>query len=51
MAGRKPIFASLVIDVVTLIRDRFYKIALEPASPAKRRAKRIKKQKPRKGKK
>lgn len=39
MAGRRPIFASLISDVLSFTRDFFYKILLEPESHAKRRAK------------
>lgn len=42
MPGRKPIFASLFVDIMTVLRDGLYKIFLEPASPGKRRAKRMK---------
>ncbi len=43
MPGRKPIFATLVMDFIDFTRDFFYKLMLEPESHAKRRAKRMKK--------
>ncbi len=43
MPGRKPIFANLIRDIIAFVRDTLYKSLLEPASPAQRRAKRIKK--------
>ncbi|WP_421873659.1 hypothetical protein [Marinoscillum sp.] len=45
MPGHKPIFASLVVDLYTFLRDSLYKALLEPASASKRRAKRMKKNK------
>lgn len=43
MPGRRPIFVTLVGDIVSFLRDVLFKAILEPASPAKRRAKRMKK--------
>ena len=43
MPGRKPIFATLVVDVYTFTRDAMFKLFLEPASHEDRRAKEEKK--------
>jgi len=45
MPGHKPIFASLIIDFYTFLRDGLYKAILEPGSASKRRAKRMKNKK------
>ena len=42
MPGHKPIFASLVVNLYTFLRDSLYKAVLEPSAPSKRRAKRMK---------
>ena len=42
MPGHKPIFASLVVNIITFLRDSLYKVFLEPSAPSKRRAKRMK---------
>lgn len=43
MAGRRPIFATLVTNVFVGTRDFFFKVMLEPASHDKRREKEEKK--------
>ncbi|MFY0607235.1 MAG: hypothetical protein JXR10_10990 [Cyclobacteriaceae bacterium] len=39
MPGRRPIFATLMFDLSTLLRDGLYKALLEPASHADRKKK------------
>lgn len=51
MAGRKPIFATLVTDIYYGTRDLLFKVTLEPASHANQRAKENKKQEKQEGKK
>lgn len=43
MPGRRPIFASLVSNLIWGTRDFLFKATLEPASPEKRKAKEAKK--------
>ncbi len=43
MPGRRPIFAGLVWDVRTLLRDGLYKAILEPESQEEKKAKKAKK--------
>ena len=43
MPGHKPIFVTLVTDLITFTRDTLFKVLLEPASHEKRRAKEEKK--------
>ena len=44
MAGRRPIFATLVSDLYYGTRDLLFRITLEPASHANQRAKEAKKE-------
>ncbi|MFT4834735.1 MAG: hypothetical protein ACI83W_000913 [Marinoscillum sp.] len=43
MPGRRPIFAGLVWDVRTLLRDGLYKAILEPESQEEKKAREHKK--------
>ncbi len=43
MAGRRPIFVSLITTLFWGTRDFLFKVTLEPASHEKRRAKEAKK--------
>ena len=45
MAGRKPIFATLVTSLYYGTRDLLFKVTLEPASHQSRKAKEAKRQK------
>ena len=45
MAGRRPIFATLITTLFWGARDFLFKVTLEPASHDKRRAKEAKKKK------
>ncbi len=48
MPGHKPIFVTLVTDIITFTRDAMFKVFLEPASHEDRRAKEEKKDKKKK---
>ena len=45
MPGHRPIFATLVSDIIGFTRDAMFKLFLEPASHEERRAKEEKKKK------
>ena len=45
MAGRRPIFATLLSSIILGTRDFFFKAMLEPASHKKRQEKEAKKEK------